>query len=390
MRRLRAGDTAAWDVLDRRYRTALERFARRMLHDLAPDQVEDVVQESLWRAHRALQRDTRVLELRPWLYRLTRNCCLDERARVRTDAVELERAAGVADRADGPAATVERRGALRTLLDDVARLPDLQRHALLRRELDGVSHDDLAAELGMTAAATRSLVHRARGALTRAAEGRALGCHDVRADIFAAHDGRRRPTARTLRHLATCPTCRALQSALRAQRRSLAALAPPVGLIAALGGIGFAGWHAKATAIGTTAVVAAGVSVELFQAGDPSPLALQSIAVPGKHVAAGAPLPKDVAVVRGAVSYPDVRTVTLSCPPGLRLADLLPPEGGRVSAHYGATTTIGADQSGEIVLTGPARGVQVRVAALCRRPDARGSIVDPSNATRASTQRNSR
>ena len=85
-----------------------------MLHDVAPDQVEDVVQEALWRAHRALQRDTRVLELRPWLYRLTRNCCLDERARVRTDAVELERAAGLADRADGPAATVERRGALRT------------------------------------------------------------------------------------------------------------------------------------------------------------------------------------------------------------------------------------------------------------------------------------
>ncbi len=73
--------------------------------------------------------------------------------------------------------------------------------------------------------------------------------------------------------------------------------------------------------------------------------------------------------------------MTLSCPPGLRLADLLPPEGGRVSAHYGDTTTIGADQAGEIVLTGPARGVRIRVAALCRRPDASGSIIDPSNAT---------
>ncbi|WP_169542103.1 RNA polymerase sigma factor [Solirubrobacter soli] len=381
VRRFRAGDQAAWEALDRRYRGPLERFARRMLHDVAPGQVEDVVQEALWRAHRALMRDTRVLELRPWLYRLTRNCCLDERARVRTDAVELERAAGVADRADGPAATVERRGALRTLLDDVSRLPELQRHALLRRELDGLSHDELAAELGLSAGATRSLVHRARGALTRAAEGRALGCGDVRSDIFDAHDGRRRPTARTLRHLATCPTCRALQSALRSQRRSLAALAPPVGLLAALGGLGFAGWQAKATAIGTTAVVAAGVSAELFEAGDPSPLAMQSIALPGKRVAAGAPLPDGVAVVRGEVRYPDVRRVTLSCPPGLRLADLLPPEGGRVSAHYGETTTIGADHSGEIVLTGRARDVDVTVAALCRRPDAGGSLVDPSNAS---------
>ena len=78
VRRLRAGDATAWDAIDRRHRPALERFARRMLRDVALDQVEDVVQEALWRAHRALHRDTRVLELRPWLYRLTRNCCLDE------------------------------------------------------------------------------------------------------------------------------------------------------------------------------------------------------------------------------------------------------------------------------------------------------------------------
>jgi DNA-directed RNA polymerase specialized sigma24 family protein len=53
VRRLRAGDTGAWDVLDRRYRPQLERFARRMLYDVASDQVQDVVQEALWRAHRA-------------------------------------------------------------------------------------------------------------------------------------------------------------------------------------------------------------------------------------------------------------------------------------------------------------------------------------------------
>src|SRR5918998_2438460 len=96
--RLRAGDAGAWDAIDRRYRPALARFARRMLHDVAPDQVDDVVQEALWRAHRALHRDARVIELRPWLYRLTRNCCLDERARVRTDAVDLDQAATVAER----------------------------------------------------------------------------------------------------------------------------------------------------------------------------------------------------------------------------------------------------------------------------------------------------
>ena len=353
VRRLRAGDASAWDAIDRRHRPALERFARRMLRDVAPDQVEDVVQEALWRAHRALHRDTRVLELRPWLYRLTRNCCLDERARVRTDAVELERAAGLADRADGPAATVERRGALRTLLDDLARLPELQRHALLRRELDGLSHDELAAELGLTPGATRSLVHRARGALTRAAEGRTLGCEDVRPDILDAYDGRRRPTARTLRHLASCP------SLPRAPVR--AALAAPQARRA--GAAGRAAGRARrrlarrlAREGGDDRDDRGGRRRRLRRAlpggrpgADDVDLDRRS-RTSGSPPARRSPRASRSSGTRSAI--PEQRDVALSCPPGLRLADLLPPEGGRVSAHYDATTTIGADQTGRVVLTG--------------------------------------
>ena len=62
----------------------------------------------------------------------------------------------------------------------------------------------------------------------------------------------------------------------------------------------------------------------------------------------------------------------------MRLADLLPPQGGRVSAHYGESTTIGGDRTGQVVLTGAKSKVVATVAALCRRPDATGSIVDPS------------
>ena len=380
VRRLRAGEDGAWDAIDRRYRDDLRRFARRMLGDVAPDQVDDVVQEALWRAHRALHRDERVLELRPWLYRLTRNCCLDERARVRTDAVELDRAAEVADRRDGPAATLERRSALRTLLDDLARLPEVQRHALLRRELDGVSHEQLANELGVSNGAARSLVHRARAALTRAAEGRTVVCADVRPDILEAHDRRRRPKARTLRHLAGCPGCRALQSALRAQRRSLASLAPPAGLLAALSLKSLLlGGNAKATTAASTMVVAAGVSVQVFAAGAPAPMTVSSVALPGTVLRAGAPIPADTAIVRRTVRFPEQREVALGCPDDLRLADLLPPEGGRISAHYDPATKLGVDLVGRIVLTAATdTPASVEVAALCRRRDASGSIVDAS------------
>ena len=67
-----------------RHHAALERFARKIL-GRGSERAEDVVQEAMLRASRALLRDDRHIELKPWLFRLTRNCALDELARVRTD-----------------------------------------------------------------------------------------------------------------------------------------------------------------------------------------------------------------------------------------------------------------------------------------------------------------
>ena len=74
---------------------------------------------------------------------------------------------------------LERRDRLGATLADLADLPESQRHALLRREIDGLSHEQVAAELGITQGASHSLVFRARETFTRAeaARERALrGC----------------------------------------------------------------------------------------------------------------------------------------------------------------------------------------------------------------------
>ncbi|WP_205698500.1 RNA polymerase sigma factor [Conexibacter sp. SYSU D00693] len=384
----RGGDEAAFEQLDARYRPQLTRFAGKVLRQAGPDLAEDVVQEALWRAHRALRRDDRPMQLRPWLYRLVRNCCLDELGRVRGGAVELEDTVLLADPRDEPVVAAERRDDLRRLLDDVAALPTSQRHALVRRELDGLSHAEVAAELQVTPLAARSLVHRARCGLARAHEARSADCGPFRDDLLAAHDERRRANARTLRHVATCPECRALRGALKAQRRQLHVLAPPAGLLLALTGVklfaaGKATGGAKAAA-GTAAVVAAGTTlgVQVFAAGDPSPVALRSLALPGGAVAMAAPLPSGTAVVRHRV-VPREQRLDVACPPGLRVADLLPPEGGRVDAAYAPGTRIGTDATAT-VLVAPHAGISRTTAeplvlgVLCKRPDAGGSIVDPT------------
>ncbi|HWT93722.1 MAG TPA: sigma factor, partial [Solirubrobacteraceae bacterium] len=84
----RAGDDAAFGRIFARHHTALLRYAQRMIANETV--AEDVVQEAMLRASRALRRDDRHMELKPWLYRLVRNCALDELSRVRTDSVELE------------------------------------------------------------------------------------------------------------------------------------------------------------------------------------------------------------------------------------------------------------------------------------------------------------
>src|SRR5215204_1275264 len=115
----RAGDDAAFGRIFERHRAPLERYARKIL-GRGSNQVEDVVQEAMLRASRALRRDDRHIELRPWLYRLTRNTALDELARVRTDSVPFDDAeewcALHAPRAGEPDAVLERRGDVRDVL----------------------------------------------------------------------------------------------------------------------------------------------------------------------------------------------------------------------------------------------------------------------------------
>jgi RNA polymerase sigma factor (sigma-70 family) len=393
---LRAGDARAFDGIDARYRPRLVRFARNVLGASHGAVAEDVVQEALLRAYRALLRDDRRVELRPWLYRLVRNCCLDELSRVRADTVELAEAGErmPAPAHAEPAVAAERRARLRELIDDLAVLPENQRHALLRREIDGVTHAQLATELGLSEPAVRSLVHRARVALTRLEVGRGTPCAEIRADLVVAHDERRRASARALRHLAACGACRDFRAALRAERRAFALLLPgPLALLLAGGGLAGlklavvgsapskAGAGLAATAV-AVAGVAGGVAAapEIFRGGDPAPIALRSPALPAHGVAAGAALPAGTAVIRRVIAvhartrvHPDV---TFACPEGLAVADLLPPRGARVDAGYAPGTILGLSRGARVTLRSAplAHDARATVAILCKRPDGAGSL----------------
>jgi RNA polymerase sigma factor (sigma-70 family) len=168
----RAGRDEAFSAMHERHRPALERYARRMLAARRGDAaVEDVVQEVFVRAHRALRADDRPMALRPWLYRIAHNRCLDElRAERPTGELDDDLAGAGGD----PHALVAQRERLRDVVADVQALPATQRSALVIRELGGLSYEEMAAVLDTTVPAIKSLLVRARMGLADAAAERAL------------------------------------------------------------------------------------------------------------------------------------------------------------------------------------------------------------------------
>ncbi|HEY3830315.1 MAG TPA: sigma-70 family RNA polymerase sigma factor [Solirubrobacteraceae bacterium] len=396
IRELRAGEERAFTEIVRRYRPRLLAFARRLLAGRS-ENAEDVVQEALMRAHRALRRDAREMHLGPWLFVLTRNCCLDELSRLRSDTVALEESGGEQSLVDrrSPDVVAEGRVGLREMLDGIATLPIEQRHALVRREVDGASYAQIADELGVSSQATRALVHRARHSLVAYRKAAATDvCITVQADLLKAHRTGRRAAHASHRHLVLCSDCRAYRTRLKALRRSLHAMhpGPAIALAASvikLGPIagklsGFAGGTAASakTAAGTAGVLAVLSAAALggtlvLGAGAPSPMTIKSPAVPGGTLRAGTPLPAGTAIVATRVHLQRGRaTVELACPTGQRVADLLPPGDPDVTAGYAGETNPGASASAHVVLLGSQPGGGgVAVAILCRRPQSDGALV---------------
>ena len=367
--RHRVGDDCAFETITARHRRALVRHAERVL-GVHRSNADDVVQEALMRAHRALRRDDREIRLEPWLHRLVRNCALDELARLNSGPVSLESIEEPEARGSDPGVIFNRRARLRRLLADIAALPSQQRHVLLRRELDGATHEELARELGTTVAATRGLVFRARSNLTKAGQAAEAACEFVRADLVRAHDERRRASSHSYRHLGSCAACSAFRDSLADGRRAMRLLSPAPFIFAGLG-LGFgAASHKTAAVVGATAALAGGVAgVQVLRAGDPVPVRVVSAALAPGGLVAGEALPGGTALVSGRAERSG--EVALECPSGTRVAALVPPERATAAMGFMPATVPGVDRIARVRVG--AAGTDVRV--LCKAPDATGSVL---------------
>jgi RNA polymerase sigma factor (sigma-70 family) len=255
----RKGQPAAFEALVQRYESRLLAFCRHMLG--SREDAEDVLQEVFAAAYNAMLGDDRAINVRPWLYRIARNRCLNHLRRpvpVGQDSMDIFERDGGATTSD----TVHKREEFRQIVADVQDLPETQRTALLLREIDALSYDQIAEAMETTIPSVKSLLVRARVSLAEAAEARLLTCAEVRLELGEAAEGLGRTTAPVRRHLRTCERCRTFKTELRKTTKALAAIYPIGPLVAfklAFGKLLFGGGSAAgSSAAGGGAAAGAG------------------------------------------------------------------------------------------------------------------------------------
>ncbi|MDW8107251.1 MAG: sigma-70 family RNA polymerase sigma factor [Armatimonadota bacterium] len=173
------GDDRAFDRLWARHRDKVYRSLLRVCGG-NPETTQDVLQDALLNAFKALQQFRGDANFATWLYTIARRLCIRARR-------ELDRFYSL----DDPLSSDEGRAILRQLIDEyskdpegiviendlrervrraVAELPDSLRPVLELRDIHGLSTEETAQQLGLTEAAVKARLHRARELLRQKLE----------------------------------------------------------------------------------------------------------------------------------------------------------------------------------------------------------------------------
>ena len=226
---IRRGSTAAFEVLVARYHARLLAFCRHLLG--SREDAEDVLQEVFSAAFNAILDDDRPINVRPWLYRIARNRSLNHLRRIQAvgvDSMDVH----LSEHGTTTADKVHDREEFRLLVSDIHGLAETQRTALVLREMDALSYEQIAEAMETTVPSVKSLLVRARVSLAEAAEARLLTCEQVRIELAEVAEGlQRRPGPLVRRHLRACERCCTFKGQLNETSKALTAVLPIGGFV---------------------------------------------------------------------------------------------------------------------------------------------------------------
>lgn len=172
-----AGDQRAFELLVIKYQRRIQRLIARMVRDV--DLVDDIAQETFIRAYRALHQFRGDAQFYTWLYRiavntakkalldLKRDPTVSESAlKSSQDDEETSRSGLELISAETPETELAAKDVARTVNAALDGLPEDLRQALVLRELDGLSYEEIAEVMGCPIGTVRSRIFRAREAVS--------------------------------------------------------------------------------------------------------------------------------------------------------------------------------------------------------------------------------
>jgi RNA polymerase sigma-70 factor (ECF subfamily) len=171
--RVQRGDKQAFDLLVLKYQRKIMRLLSRMIRD--PSEIEDVAQESFIKAYRALPQFRGDSAFYTWLYRIAintaRNWLAQNNRRPSTSSSYESEDGETFDETDNltdssnPESEMASRQIAETVNKAMNDLPEELRNAIVMREIDGMSYEDIAQSMNCPIGTVRSRIFRAREAI---------------------------------------------------------------------------------------------------------------------------------------------------------------------------------------------------------------------------------
>ncbi|HED18723.1 MAG TPA: RNA polymerase sigma factor RpoE [Gammaproteobacteria bacterium] len=172
--RVQKGDKAAFDILVRKYEHKLANVISRYIRD--PSEVLDVSQEAFIKAYRALPNFRGDSAFYTWLYRIAINTAKNYLVAAgrrppkddidAQDAEQFEAGSGLKEYATPERLALSNELAV-TIQDAIDELPEELRVAIVLRELEGLSYEEIAVAMECPIGTVRSRIFRARDAIEK-------------------------------------------------------------------------------------------------------------------------------------------------------------------------------------------------------------------------------
>jgi len=174
VKRVQKGDKGAFDVLVLKYEHKIVNLVMRYVRD--PETALDITQEAFIKAYRALPRFRGDSAFYTWLYRIAVNTAKNHLAAQRRRPTDIELDLQDPEQyglhaklkeTDTPEAVSLSHELQDTLERAIAALPEDLRTAIILRELDGMSYEEIAQTMDCPVGTVRSRIFRARDAISK-------------------------------------------------------------------------------------------------------------------------------------------------------------------------------------------------------------------------------